>query len=206
MRRALAIALVTLALPTIAAARPFTAGVDLGLSHSEANDTSGLEPSTTLGVFARLGLTSRLAGQVELQRIRTDDAYGTGGDIKTATALLVVELGSRGRLVPTLMAGIGLDRANGYYPQKAHHIEGGFGLEYRASGGFTLGLDVRMGGRSIDDDAKTLPIAGGIEPDVSARTAPCGGDEEHGTIAYYAPAGLEEGEYRTARLTLGVRF
>lgn len=191
MRRALAIALVTLALPTIAAARPFTAGVDLGLSHSEANDTSGLEPSTTLGVFARLGLTSRLAGQVELQRIRTDDAYGTGGDIKTATALLVVELGSRGRLVPTLMAGIGLDRANGYYPQKAHHIEGGFGLEYRAEGGFTLGADVRMGGRTMDEDTY-YPYR-----EITATD---------GYTAIYAPSPLQAGEYRSGRITLGVRF
>ncbi|HVK85119.1 MAG TPA: outer membrane beta-barrel protein [Kofleriaceae bacterium] len=191
MRRALALAVFAFALPSVAAARPFTAGVDLGLSHSEANDTAGTEPSTTLGVFARLGLTSRLAGQIELQRIRTDDTYGTGGDIKTATALLVVELGRSGRLVPTLMAGIGLDRATGYYMEKAHHLEGGFGLEYRADGGFTLGADVRMGGRTLDEETFYA------YPE-DART--------DGYATLYAPSPLQAGEYRSARITLGVRF
>ena len=189
MRRVLALTL--LALPSVAAARPITAGVDLGLSHSEYNSNTDTDASSTLGVFARVGLSSRLAAQLEIQRIRTDDTYGAAADLQTGTALLVVELGATGRLVPTLMVGVGLDRANADYGETTtgHHIEGGFGLEYRLDGGLTLGADVRMGGRSIDDE-----------------TVYAYDDAVPGTIALYAPSGLQAGEYRSARVTLGVRF
>lgn len=187
MRRALVFAL--LALPSVAAARPITAGVDLGLSHSEYNSNTDTDASSTLGVFARVGLTSRLAAQLEVQRIRMDDTYGTAADLKTGTALLVVELGATGRLVPTLKVGIGLDRASGYYGDttSGHHIEGGFGLEYRLDGGLTLGADVRMGGRSIDQQTEYAY-------------------DDRPEIALYAPSALQAGEYRSARVTLGVRF
>jgi hypothetical protein len=190
MRRALV--LVLLALPSLAAARPITAGVDLGLSHSEYNSNTDTDASSTLGVFARVGLTSRLAAQLEVQRVRMDDTYGASADLKTGTALLVVELGATGRLVPTLKVGVGLDRASddyGYGATTGHHIEGGFGLEYRLDGGLTLGADVRMGGRSIDDEQQYAYE-----------------DAVPGTIALYAPSALQAGEYRSARLTLGVRF
>lgn len=180
-------ALPLLALPSVAAARPITAGVDLGISAAEAQG-DGAEPGTTLGVFARVGLTSRLSAQLELQRIRLADAYGNTGDIKTGTALLVVELGKSGNLVPTLVAGIGVDRASEYdYPSRATHIEGGFGLEYRATGGFTIGADVRMGGRSLDENEYTTL-------------------DDRPVIALYAPSPLQAGEYRSGRITFGVRF
>lgn len=184
MRRVLAFALV--ALPSVAAARPITAGVALGISHGQ--DDADDQANSTLGVFARVGLTSRLAAQLEVQRIRMDDTYGAGGDLKTGTALLVVELGRTGRLVPTLAVGVGLDRASDDYygATTGHHIEGGLGLEYRFDGGLTLGADVRVGGRSVDDKVYAY--------------------DDKAVIALYAPSPLEEGEYRSARVTLGVRF
>ncbi|MDX2087916.1 MAG: outer membrane beta-barrel protein [Kofleriaceae bacterium] len=188
MRNALApLMVLSVALPSLADARPITAGVDLGLSAAKSQG-EGADPGTTVGLFARVGLTSRLSGQLEVQRIRMPDGYGTSGDIKTATALLVVELGRSGNLVPTLMVGAGVDRASEYnYPSRATHIEGGFGLEYRMSGGFSLGADLRMGGRSLDEDEYVAY-------------------DDRPQIALYAPSPLQAGEYRSGRVTLGVRF
>ena len=49
----------------------------------------------------------------------------------------------------------------------------------------SLGGDLRLGGRSIDDDQEVYPLAG---------------------VAYYAPSTLRDGEYRSARAYVGVRF
>lgn len=198
MRLAAILSASLVALPSAALAGPVTAGINLGLSQSKLDGQSGLDPNRTLGLFGRLGFTPRVSGQLELSRIQTDD---TGVDIRTGTASLVVDLGSRGHLVPTLIAGIGLASVDyGYYAEDSHHIEGGFGLEYRAEGGLTIGADVRMGGRTIDNEDQLLPVAtGGLaEPD-------CAGGCGTG-VAYYAPSGLREGEYRSARVTVGVRF
>lgn len=177
------VAFVLALLPTAASARPFTAGVGVGRIEAE-QDWDG-EADDTLQVFGRLGLTSRVAGQLELQKIEG----GTNAEIRTGTALVVVELGRSGRLVPTMFAGMGIDRASdGYgYSQRGSHIEGGFGLEYRFDGGLTLHADVRLGGRSVEDE-RILPIA--VEGDA---------------LALYAPM-LIEGEYRSARVGVGVRF
>lgn len=184
-----ALAAFVLALPSLAAARPITAGVELGVNAAKASDNTGADPASSVGLFARVGLTPRLAAQLELQRIRVDDGYGNTGDLKTGTALLVVELGRSGNLVPLLMVGAGIDRASEYdYPNKGTHIEGGFGVEYRATGGFTLGLDARMGGRSIDEDDYAIQ------------------DTRAGTALLYAPSPLQAGEYRSARLRFGVSF
>ena len=129
----------------------------------------------------------------------TDD---TGVDVRKATALLVVDLGAHGRLVPTLLAGIGMDRAESTYggTSEARHIEGGFGLEYRAAGGLTIGADVRMGGRTLHEPGyETQPVYDG-GPGYRDCLDACG------TGLTYAPSTLREGEYRTARITVGVRF
>jgi opacity protein-like surface antigen len=171
------------ALPSTTLANPVTAGVSLGLAHSAADADVGVDSSRTLGLFGRIGLSSRLSGQLEVSRHSTED--GSNLDIRTGTALLVVDLKSGGRWMPMLMAGAGLDRAEGEFSSTSgHHFEGGFGLEYRSDGGLTLGADVRLGGRSIDDDDVV------IQDDV----------------VFIAPSQMREGEYRSARITLGVRF
>lgn len=172
-----------LLLPTIASARPFTAGVGVGRIAADQDWDS--EADGTVQVFGRLGLTSRVACQLELQKIEGS----TAAEIRTGTALLVVELGQSGRIVPTMFAGLGIDRASdGYgYSQRGSHIEGGFGLEYRFDGGLTLHADVRLGGRSVDSE-QVLPLA--VEGDA---------------LAIYAPM-LIEGEYRSARVGVAVRF
>ena len=129
--------LALLALPSLADARPFTAGVGIGRTQAKA-DAQG-DAYDTAEVFGRLGFTKRLAAQVELAKI--------GDGIRTGTALLVVELGSHPHLVPTLSAGFGLDRTEF---ETGQHMEGGLGLEYRSDGGLVLGAEFRLGGRSVD--------------------------------------------------------
>lgn len=175
-------ALVVLGLGSVASARPVTVGVGVGAIEAE-NDWDG-ETDDTLQVFGRLGLTARVAGQLELQKIESSQNDVT---VRTGTALLVVELGQSGRLVPTMFAGLGLDHAEDPYggTQEGSHIEGGFGLEYRVDGGLVISADLRLGGRSVDQNDDVI-LDGGIRD-------------------LYAPL-LIEGEYRSARLGVGLRF
>ncbi len=197
MRLALALA-VTL-VPAIAAARPITAGVNLGVDQSKESGQNGEDPNHQLGLFGRLGLTSRLSAQLEVSKIRLADE---STEVRSVTGLLVIDLSSSKTWVPILLVGYGVDSAstNTYYgdcfdcssssSESATHTEGGFGLEYRAPGGLTIGADVRMGGRSIDQSDKIQPLAGTKQP----------------TTALYYGSAFQEGEYRSARLTLGIRF
>jgi hypothetical protein len=179
-------AVCVIALPSLAAANPVTAGINLGVTQNKEDGASGIDASDTVGLYGRLGFSKRVSGQLELMKIKTGE--GSGVNIRSGTMLLVVDLTSSGRLVPTICAGVGMDSASYQYGSStdAKHIEGGFGLEYRAEGGLTLGIDLRMGGRSIDQDNKAVPLAG--------------------TIDLYTPSGLREGEYRSGRVSLGVRF
>jgi hypothetical protein len=177
--RLAAIAL-ALALPAVADARPLTLGAGLGRTQSKANADG--EASGTWQLFGRLGLTPRLAVQLEVQKIADPSV-----DVRSGTALLVVELGRWGKLVPLLVAGAGIDRASSgyYYEANATHKEGGFGLEYRAEGGLTIGADLRLGGRSVYEKDHTVPAE---------------------TNGLWAPYMLTEGEYRSARVTAAIRF
>ena len=185
----LAAALLALALaPAIAAARPVTLGISAGVHHDEADPDD--ESNRTLGLFGRVAFSSRVWGQLEVLKIETDDAYYTPTTIRTATVLLGVDLVSQGRWVPTIKVGAGLDRASTEWDtEEGHHYEGGLGLEYRAEGGMTIGIDLRLGGRSVDEPEYEL-LADDTEP------APL----------YWDGGGLREGEYRSARLWLGVTF
>jgi hypothetical protein len=182
VRKTMRLAIVALAcLSSTATARPITAGASLGRIQSKANAEG--EASDTFQLFGRVGLTSRLSAQLELQKIEDPDL-----DVRSGTALLVVELGTHKRWMPLLVAGMGIDHAsNDWYEADGNHIEGGFGLEYRADGGLTIGVDLRLGGRSVDQQDEYYPAV-------------------EGDIALYAPYGLVEGEYRSARLYAAIRF
>jgi hypothetical protein len=170
-----------LVVPALADARPLTFGVGLGRTQS-AVDGDG-QADDTLQLFGRIGLTARLGAQLEVQRIEDDSNL----DNRTATALLVVELGGNGKLVPLLVAGFGVDHVSSDwgYEASGSHKEGGIGLEYRADGGLTIGADLRLGGRSIEQSGEVYPL------DVRALIA---------------PGGLVSGEYRSGRVYAGVRF
>jgi hypothetical protein len=122
-----------------------------------------------------------VAGQLEIQKIE-----GGSSTVRTGTALVVVEMGQSGHLVPLFFGGFGIDHASDPYgySQGGSHIEGGFGLEYRFDGGLSLTADVRLGGRSVDQSVVVYPA---------------------GQLALYAPL-LIEGEYRSARIGLAVRL
>lgn len=182
MRSGLAVIFV-LGTGSIAHARPVTVGVGVGVLEAE-NDLDGINDDT-LQAFAKVGVTSRVSGQVELQKIDSSQNQVT---VRTGTVLLVVELGQSGRLVPTMFAGLGIDHADDTYggTQAGSHIEGGFGLEYRVDGGLVISADLRLGGRSVDQNNNV--ILNGT-----------------GTAALYAPL-LIEGQYRSARLGVGLRF
>ena len=117
------------------------------------------------------------------------------------TASLVVDLSTRGRLVPILIAGFGLDSATSTYGGEAaaHRLEGGVGLEYRAANGLTIGADLRIGERTLDDDAVSSPA---YDDGISY----CEYSGECVDPIYEATPTLAEGEYRSARVTVGVRF
>jgi hypothetical protein len=183
MKIAAAAAAALLALPSLAAARPITAGVGVGRIQAKADADSG-DASDTRQVFGRLGITSRVGAQLELGRITTGLS---GTEMKTGTLLLVVDLASSGHLVPMMFGGLGIDRISSPYGSDIHgsHEEGGFALEYRADGGFVIGGDIRLGGISIDPQYEIQPVAG--------------------TLALYAPT-AESGEYRSARIYAAIRF
>lgn len=169
-----------LVIPALADARPITFGAGVGRVEAEL-DLDG-ESESAIQLFGRVGLTSRLAAQLKLQRIDLE----TNLAMRTVTALLVVELGRAGNFVPLLVAGFGYDRvSNDWYEAEGTHKEGGLGLEYRAEGGLTIGADVRLGGRSIESDVYTI---------LPAETAT------------FAPIDVQSGEYRSARAYVGVRF
>ena len=170
-------------LAATASARPITVGAALGLTQSKVDANN--DPNTTLSVFGRLGVNHRAAVQLELQKLETDNDSAT---IRTGTLLVALDLGSSKHLMPMILAGLGFDTASTSYGESTdgHHFEGGFALEYRADGGLVVGGDVRIGGRSIDSQsAIAYPETG---------------------VAYYAPSTSSEGEYRSARAYVGVRF
>lgn len=190
MRTAIALAVAVLALPSLAAARPITVGAGVGRIQSKV-DANG-DASDTVQLFGRLGLTQRLAAQLEIQKV---DAGSENANLRTFTGVLVVDLGHSGHLYPTIAAGFGIDRASdpyGYYEMHGTHIEGGFGLEYRADGGLVLGAEFRLGGRTIDNQDDVQPLYNN-----TASGAP---------IALYAPSTLESGEYRCGRVFAAIRF
>jgi hypothetical protein len=188
--RALALAAV-LSVPTLASADPtrLTLGASAGLSQDKADALDGNDSAQTLGLWGRLQLTRRIGGQLEHTKRETTFGcatctFGTTSSVRKTTALMVVDLADSGRWMPILLAGFGIDRDAGSFPTEARHIEGGFGIEYRAAAGLLIGADIRMGGRSITQhDMLLADDALVVRPD-----------------------GLKAGEYRSARVTFGVRF
>jgi hypothetical protein len=177
------LALALLLAPSIAAARPITLGASYGMIQSKVD--ANADPNTSLTAFGRLGIARHVEAGLELQDIAAGDSSTV---IRTFGGLLAVDLASHSHLMPMLLVGVGIDHATTSYGSEtdAHHYEAGVGLEYRADGGIVLGGDLRIGGRSIDTDNMVYPLEG---------------------VAYRAPASqLSDGEYRSARLYVGVRF
>lgn len=173
-----ALGLILVSLPATTAARPVTLGAQIGSIQSAID--ADADANRAVGLFGRIELAPRISGQLELSKISSD---GTT-TLRTGSALIVVDL-TRGALVPMLFGGIGIDRSNGDESITGAHAEGGLGLEYRASGGLTIGADLRIGAREMPQPVSYLAV------EDAARTA---------------PSQLSSGEYRAARVTLGIRF
>lgn len=191
MRLALAAVLLAIAVPA-AADTKVSVGASAGLWQNKQEAEAGIDSTETIGLWARAGLTKRISAQLEIARHKSQSGcatctFGTETDIRVFSGMLVVDLVDGGRWVPTIMAGMGIDRDDGSLPSSGSHIEGGLGLEYRAEGGLTIGADARLGGRSIDND------------DVV-------GIQEGDSIRLLGPTYMREGEYRAIRVTAGVRF
>ena len=165
-------------------ANPITVGAGLGLTQSEVNANG--DPDHALALFGRIGLSRTLAAQLDISKISGADP---NADTRSVTGLFVLDLARGGRAVPVLLAGVGLDRetTGGTGEIDAHHLEAGIGLEYRSPDGFVLGADVRIGDRTVDSNSTLVPLA-------------CC------TTLWSPPSVLSDGQYRSARVTLGVRF
>lgn len=189
MRAALVACVV--AAPSLAAANPVTVGVSVGATVTKTDATAGADSNDTLGLFGRMGFNPYFAAQLEIQKI-DNDASTT---VRTVSFAGVVDLMQNSSVVPILLAGIGFDHASSDFQTiSAHHFEAGVGVELRTSGGFNLGLDVRIGDREIDDtSSKAVPVVAG---GVAGRNTPP-----------LPPASdLKDGQYRSARVTIGIRF
>ncbi len=173
--------LLVAALAATAHAGAITVGASVGLLQSE--QTQNLSPDKTLAIYGRIGIVSRLSAQLELAKIDTGDRGLTTADTRAVTALAVVDLAG-GHWVPVLLAGIGIANGTlGPYSGEidTHHVEAGLGLEYRADGGFVVGIDARLGDRTIDSDTT-------LKADL------------------YSQPLLTGGQYRSVRLAIGIRF
>lgn len=189
--------------PVTAIAGP-TVGVAIGSTQAEGDANSGAGANSTLGLFVRGRVSRAFQVQAEIGKLETD--AGTGSTIRNYDAAALFDLGrGRSRLVPFLLADVGLDvisensaQYNSLYSNPdAHyfHAAAGIGLEYRFAGGFVVGADVRIGTRS-NTAGQATPQPVGIANGVAPAIAP----------AYVASSSLAEGQYRSARLTLGVHF
>lgn len=184
MRSALLVSLALL--PAAARANPITVGASLGVTQSEQAAGQNVDPDDAYGLFGRVALGRMVSVQGEISRT---DARNTSITRHGENALVVVDLATRGTLVPIVLAGAGLDQADvaNSGSVTAHHFEAGLGLEYRSPGGFVAGADVRIGDRTIDSDS-TLKIL-----------ACC-------TDLQGSPDTLAAGQYRSAHAFVGVRF
>ncbi len=200
MRHALSLPTVAaFALPLLLSARaeagPLSAGVQLGSTSSRAEADAGEDASSAYGVYGRLRISPRLSAQLEVGRIDG----GPDVSIRQVTALVLVDiahLGAARRLVPTVLLGLGVDHASipSYgISADAQRVEAGVGLEYRAEDGLTVGLDLRIGERSVEDQATIQPVYD-VGPGGGGPLDPIGGTPSSNS------------EFRAARVTVGIRF
>jgi hypothetical protein len=182
-RPALSLLMISLVASPALADRGATLGATVGLEQSKTDSGNASE---LLGLFGRMRLSGKLSGQLELSRITTADQSGI--DIRQATGLLILDLG-QGALVPIVFAGVGLDEeGTPYTSQMFLRGELGLGLEYRVKNGFTISADMRLGSRTSNQPTE-MPLG-----------------NPNCCLAYAPSNTLQEGEFRSIRLGLGIAF
>lgn len=177
---------------SVALARPVTVGVSAGSVQSE-NDTDD-EAEGVLEAWGRIGLTRRLAVQLDIEKFRLSQTDTT---VRAGTALAVLELGAlghAGRFVPLLFGGVGIDHASDPWggEEDGSHVEAGVGLELRLDGGLVISADARIGDRNPDTQQSDEILDG------QAGQMPT-------PIGYFVPL-LPDGQYRSVRVGVGLRF
>ena len=174
----LASAFVVLAIwSAVSFASPITVGAGLGITQDQVN--TGQDPNSALSVFGRLGLTSHLSAELDITKVNLAE----GVSARRISGFAVFDLGSNPHWVPHIFAGLGIDHTDAGSQTDGHHFEGGLGLEYRTTGGFTIGARFHLGGRSTD-----------AQPKVDVCCTPS------------SPYTLQASEYRTLDAYAGIRF
>jgi len=186
MRLACAAVAFAVAVPSLASANPIEIGAGIGKTQSSSDAESNQGTLDALNLYGRISLFGPIGLQAEIGKVDT----GSQSTVRTASLLGVIEL-TQGRFVPVLLAGAGVDQSDDTFGTlKYAHAEVGLGLAFRISDGLTIGVDAREGTRkAIDNPDYAQPLANG-----------------GGVIDLYAPRSISEGEYRTVRATVGVRF
>ncbi|CAN5794568.1 hypothetical protein BH11MYX2_BH11MYX2_28200 [soil metagenome] len=195
MRLGLASLLFTaVAIPSVASAGFVTVGLHAGSLQSEADATNKNDAQSEVGVFGRFALAERFSLQIDIAEISMRDEANLSLTSFTASGVLDLTQGSQ--FVPVFLVGLGIDHASSDdYDAEATRSEVGLGLEYRAKNGFLVGLDARLGSRKIDtEEWKNYAVA-----------TPYLGDDT-GSGAQNQPQVLSPGQYRSARLYVGLRF
>lgn len=153
--RTITLALIFALSPALAAAHPITIGATIGETQSEVESENNQGPDRTYGGFVRVGITRHISTQFEVSRIDSDPTC----DVWTATLLAVIEGNGfpsqlvHGRFVPIVLLGVGeswgttADVVN--TTDYMLDLVAGLGVEYRAANGFVLGVQARLGERSL---------------------------------------------------------
>jgi hypothetical protein len=180
-----------LAWSAVASATPNVLAV--GLGYNSEVDSSSDDGGYVLDARARAGISDHVGVQVDLDR-----SSSTNADITAATVSATFDLVDHGSWVPMVLAGAGLDWTSG--SQSGEHFEMGGAIEFRAAGGFLLGLDIRLGLRHVDA-SNAEPVEG------------FGGGMTDGTAPAFLPVdpgsntnSLPSGGYGIARLYAGLHF
>jgi hypothetical protein len=171
--------LTTSSMASTAAAGGIEIGAGVGLTQSSADAQGGASSQQVDTLFGRLGILGPFALQAELGHTEV-----ASGNIRSVSADAVLQFGDHWR--PFLLAGVGGDTSSAS-SQTVPHFEGGIGLEYRTSFGLTLGVDLRDGTHSVNQERALTPT-GGVAG------------------AKFVPAQIADGDYRTIRATVGISF
>lgn len=181
-----------LAWSAVASATPNALAIGLGYN-SDVDSTSD-DGGYVIDARARAGMSDHVGVQVDV-----DHSSSTNADITAATVSATFDLVDHGSWVPMVLAGAGLDWTSG--AQSGEHVEAGGALEFRASGGFLIGLDLRLGMRHVDASNPPEPVEG------------FGGGMTNGIAPAFIPVdpsgntdSLPSGGYGIARLYAGVHF
>ncbi|HEY4179733.1 MAG TPA: hypothetical protein VGM90_22985 [Kofleriaceae bacterium] len=184
--------------PSVAAAGVVTVGLHAGSLQTQTDATNKNDAQSEVGAFGRFQLAERFSVQIDAAKVSMRDQSNLSMESFTASAVLDLMQGSQ--FVPVFLVGLGMDHVGSDdYDAEASRSEVGLGLEYRAKGGFLIGIDARVGSRKIDtEDYKNY-----------ATPALVGADS--GTPIYKddstnLPTTLSAGQYRSARLYAGFRF